>query len=57
MSVGAARAKAFQEVVTPEAPHLFRRWALQDLRSQARRAADGVGAAASCDAKPRFDAV
>ena len=34
MSVGAARAKAFQEVVTPEAPHLFRRWALHDLRSQ-----------------------
>jgi hypothetical protein len=34
VSVGAARAKAFQDIVTPEAPHLFRRWALQDLRTK-----------------------
>ena len=34
MNVGAARAKAFQDVVTPDAPHLFRRWALQELRSE-----------------------
>lgn len=34
VTVGLARANAFREVATPETPHLFRLWALHDLRTR-----------------------